>query len=220
MVRPSTPFISASVRRETILKSIRHLWAALTLLLLWLPPLKAVEVQSDAVRIGVLAKRGESTALGKWQATADYLTRRIDDRTFHIVPLTFDEIPPVVRGGLIDFVIVNPAIYTDLAVRYDIRRILTLVNRLTNDQNASQFGSVVFTRHDRPDALTWSEISSAQWAGVHETSLGGWILMLQECRYLVKDFGTSQSPKSTRQRDSRYCPDRPALITTPSRTLQ
>ncbi|MEW7977853.1 MAG: hypothetical protein AB2814_10660 [Candidatus Sedimenticola endophacoides] len=23
----------------------------------------------------------------------------------------------------------------------------------------------------------------------------------QECRYLVKDFGTSQSPKSTRQRD-------------------
>ncbi|OQX30722.1 MAG: hypothetical protein B0D94_09710, partial [Candidatus Sedimenticola endophacoides] len=43
-------------------------------------------------------------------------------------------------------------------------------------------------------------------------------LALQECRYLVKDFGTSQSPKSTRQRDSRYCPDRPALITTPSRT--
>ncbi|MEW7980846.1 MAG: hypothetical protein AB2813_13915, partial [Candidatus Sedimenticola endophacoides] len=30
----------------------------------------------------------------------------------------------------------------------------------------------------------------------------------QVCRYLVKDFGTSQSPKSTRQRDSRYCPDR------------
>ncbi|MEW7981881.1 MAG: hypothetical protein AB2812_03455, partial [Candidatus Sedimenticola endophacoides] len=29
----------------------------------------------------------------------------------------------------------------------------------------------------------------------------------QVCRYLVKDFGTSQSPKSTRQRDSRYCPD-------------
>ncbi|MEW7982542.1 MAG: hypothetical protein AB2812_07035, partial [Candidatus Sedimenticola endophacoides] len=28
----------------------------------------------------------------------------------------------------------------------------------------------------------------------------------QVCRYLVKDFGTSQSPKSTRQRDSRYCP--------------
>ncbi|MCU7916067.1 MAG: redoxin domain-containing protein, partial [Candidatus Thiodiazotropha sp. (ex Gloverina cf. vestifex)] len=28
----------------------------------------------------------------------------------------------------------------------------------------------------------------------------------QACRYLVKDFGTSESPKSTRQRDSRYAP--------------
>ncbi|MFC1366500.1 MAG: hypothetical protein G8D59_01265, partial [gamma proteobacterium symbiont of Phacoides pectinatus] len=36
----------------------------------------------------------------------------------------------------------------------------------------------------------------------------GWPVSEQECRYLVKDFGTSQSPKSTRQRDSRYCPDR------------
>ncbi|MEW7978256.1 MAG: hypothetical protein AB2813_00095, partial [Candidatus Sedimenticola endophacoides] len=32
------------------------------------------------------------------------------------------------------------------------------------------------------------------------------VLEIQVCRYLVKDFGTSQSPKSTRQRDSRYCP--------------
>ncbi|WXG53777.1 MAG: hypothetical protein RNU03_03500 [Candidatus Sedimenticola sp. (ex Thyasira tokunagai)] len=29
---------------------------------------------------------------------------------------------------------------------------------------------------------------------------------LQACRYLVKDFGTSKSPKSTRLRDSRYAP--------------
>ncbi|MFC1368176.1 MAG: hypothetical protein G8D59_10410, partial [gamma proteobacterium symbiont of Phacoides pectinatus] len=33
-------------------------------------------------------------------------------------------------------------------------------------------------------------------------------IIFQVCRYLVNDFGTSQSPKSTRQRDSRYCPDR------------
>ncbi|MCU7916494.1 MAG: hypothetical protein KZQ65_11540, partial [Candidatus Thiodiazotropha sp. (ex Gloverina cf. vestifex)] len=31
-------------------------------------------------------------------------------------------------------------------------------------------------------------------------------LKIQACRYLVKDFGTSESPKSTRQRDSRYAP--------------
>lgn len=41
----------------------------------------------------------------------------------------------------------------------------------------------------------------------------------QACRYLVKDFGTSQSPKSTRQRDSLDGPGRPAgaHFATPSR---
>ncbi|WP_419594695.1 hypothetical protein, partial [Thiolapillus sp.] len=34
----------------------------------------------------------------------------------------------------------------------------------------------------------------------------------QACRYLVIDFGTSKSPKSTRQRDSHYCPGRPASV--------
>jgi hypothetical protein len=37
-------------------------------------------------------------------------------------------------------------------------------------------------------------------------------LELSECRYLVKDFGTSLSPKSTRLRDSLYCPGRPASV--------
>ncbi|WP_419591538.1 hypothetical protein, partial [Thiolapillus sp.] len=35
---------------------------------------------------------------------------------------------------------------------------------------------------------------------------------LQACRYLVIDFGTSKSPKSTRQRDNHYCPGRPASV--------
>ncbi|MEW7976010.1 MAG: hypothetical protein AB2814_00690, partial [Candidatus Sedimenticola endophacoides] len=49
-----------------------------------------------------------------------------------------------------------------------------------------------------------------RWAGGSGASgrFPGRILARQECRYLVKDFGTSQSPKSTRQRDSSYCPDR------------
>ena len=38
------------------------------------------------------------------------------------------------------------------------------------------------------------------------------IIIPQACRYLVIDFGTSKSPKSTRQRDSHYCPGRPASM--------
>ena len=39
-----------------------------------------------------------------------------------------------------------------------------------------------------------------------------WRGLRQACRYLVKDFGTSQSPKSTRLRDSHWCPGRPASV--------
>lgn len=140
------------------------------------------QVQNGDVRIGVLAKRGEGTALTKWQATADYLTQRVEGHTFRIVPLSFNEIPSVVRSGLIDFVIVNPAIYADLTVKYDIRRILTLVNRASNAQSASSFGSVVFTRSDHTGALTWDTFANKHWAGVHETSLGGWILVQYELK--------------------------------------
>ena len=43
-------------------------------------------------------------------------------------------------------------------------------------------------------------------------------LRSQVCRYLVKDFGTSKSPKSTRQRGSHYAPAalRPCRFATPS----
>ena len=38
------------------------------------------------------------------------------------------------------------------------------------------------------------------------------LIAAQACRYLVIDFGTSKSPKSTRQRDNHYCPGRPASV--------
>ncbi|PUD98652.1 MAG: hypothetical protein C3L26_11740 [Candidatus Sedimenticola endophacoides] len=82
---------------------------------------------------------------------------------------------------------------------------------------------IYMIRRDLPQTLRERIVRSITHFA-NETDVGrDWIInkrRYQECRYLVKDFGTSQSPKSTRQRDSRYCPDRPALITTPSRTLQ
>ncbi|MCU7916709.1 MAG: hypothetical protein KZQ65_12720 [Candidatus Thiodiazotropha sp. (ex Gloverina cf. vestifex)] len=48
------------------------------------------------------------------------------------------------------------------------------------------------------------------WAAVGKNRTSSSLLIVeannQACRYLVKDFGTSGSPKSTRQRDSRYAP--------------
>ncbi|MCU7915423.1 MAG: hypothetical protein KZQ65_05830, partial [Candidatus Thiodiazotropha sp. (ex Gloverina cf. vestifex)] len=42
------------------------------------------------------------------------------------------------------------------------------------------------------------------WTSTYRPGFSG--KKIQACRYLMKDFGTSESPKSTRQRDSRYAP--------------
>lgn len=132
---------------------------------------------SGEVRIGILAKRGEQVATAKWQATADYLTAASGDhRSYKIIPLAFDEIPSVVRNNLIDFVIVNSAIYVDLSVRYGVRRILTMNNRVANHQSVSQFGTVIFVRSDSALESTLVDLQGKRLAAVHETSLGGWIL--------------------------------------------
>jgi len=140
----------------------------------------SAEGDKDVVRLGVLAKRGHDKAIAKWQPTIDYLAARIPHRRFELIALEFDEIPPVVRNALIDFLIVNPAIYADLSARYGLRRILTLENRLTNKETANTFGSVLFTRAGNQKINRWSDLPGNRIAAVHKTSLGGWIIILYE----------------------------------------
>lgn len=132
------------------------------------------------VKIGVLAKRGPEKALNKWNATAAYLDANIPGHHFHIIPMTFDEIPVLVDNQLVDFVIVNPAIYVDLSVRFGVRRLVTLKNRLSPNYQVTQFGSVVFTQADQGNLDTFQDLHEREVAAVHRTSLGGWIMALRE----------------------------------------
>ena len=67
----------------------------LLLIALFLPAMLRAE---ETVRIGVLAKRGPTHTLRRWQATADYLSREIPDARFTIVPLAFEKIDPSCSG--------------------------------------------------------------------------------------------------------------------------
>jgi hypothetical protein len=49
----------------------------------------ALNAQTE-MQIGVLAFRGKQDALERWSLTAKYLSQRIDDHSFKIVPLTLE----------------------------------------------------------------------------------------------------------------------------------
>ena len=151
---------------------------------------EAVPAPAEEITIGVLAKLGAEDALARWSATAEYLNREIPGHRFRVVPMRFDEIPVLVRNALVDFVIVNPAIYVELEVRYGARRISSLINQLSPSHHVARFGSVLFTRAGLGAGVapTLEFVRGRRVAAVHATSLGGWLIALRELR----DAGISE----------------------------
>ncbi len=134
------------------------------------------------IRIGVLARSGAAKALEQWEPTARYLDGALPDYRFRIVPIGFDDVTMVVDNALVDFVIVNPALYINLAVRFGVSRIATMKYRNPGGGDLSVFGSVLFAKKrlngpQRPEDLKGQRI-----AAVHVHSLGGWIIMSRELR--------------------------------------
>jgi len=154
----------------------------LVLLLCGCLMLFGAQLQAEEVRIGVLAKRGHDKSLEKWNATAEYLNASLPAHHFVITPMAFDDIQVIAKNKMVDFVIVNPGIYVDLSVKYGVRRILTLVNELSEDASLTKFGSVIFTLKNETGIQQLADLKDRRVAAVHQTSLGGWIMALREIR--------------------------------------
>lgn len=159
-------------------------------LLLWvvlLYPLAGAGKENKVVRVAVRAHSGTEIAMNKWQATADYLTRTVPGYTFELVPMVgFDEMRDAVEGGKAAFVLTNPTAYIDLEYRFGITRIATLVNYRGKDAG-SEFGSVIFTRADRSEINTLSDIKGKIMMGVGEEAFGGWRMAVRELKNLGID---------------------------------
>ena len=132
------------------------------------------------VRIGLLAKRGSATDLALWQPTADYLSSRLADHRFRIVPLDFTEIHDSVRAGRIDFVLANSAFYVEMERLHGAYRITTLINRSLPGQSTTTFGGVIFCRADRSDLRSLADLRDRRFMAVEPRSFGGWIACWRE----------------------------------------
>jgi len=133
----------------------------------------------EGIRIGVLSHRGDEATLQHWSKTADYLTRALPGYRFSIDPLDFEEVDDAVATGMVDFVLVNPAIYVNLEVRHRVSRIATLKNRWRGEAY-NVFGGVIFARAERYDLNTLEDLRGGTFAAVDETSLGGFQMALRE----------------------------------------
>ncbi|MEO1765842.1 PhnD/SsuA/transferrin family substrate-binding protein [Thiobacter aerophilum] len=162
--------------------SARRLLAAMLLVLSGMLPFADDTQAADRlVRVGVLAHRGKEDALRAWTPTAHYLSAEIPGHNFVIVPLTNDDIGPAVEYRDVEFVLTNPGSYAELEFLYGITRIATLKSHAPTG-GLSRFGAVIFTRADRRDIRTLTDLRGKRFMAVHPNAFGGWWLAWRELK--------------------------------------
>lgn len=135
--------------------------------------------EEQIVRIGVLKNMSDEKK--NWQPTAEYLTQKIPQYKFEIVPLGFEAAEQAVRNMKVDFVLCNPELYTNFEKNYNASRIATIKNRCLNS-TTSVFGGVIFTRADNEEIYTIKDLVGKRFSAVDKTSFGGWMAAWREIK--------------------------------------
>jgi PAS domain S-box-containing protein len=134
---------------------------------------------AKVIRIGVLSHRGDNTTLKVWSPLADYLSNRMPEYQFKIIPLDFKLIDKTVASGEVDFLLVNPGIYVNMEVKYRVSRIVTL-NKVGEGKLLNLFAGVAFTLAKRNDINVFQDLLGKRFIAVDKTSLGGYLMVLRE----------------------------------------
>jgi PAS domain S-box-containing protein len=111
----------------------------------------STDLLATTFSIGVLAKGDKQITLKQWSATADYLSSRIPDHQFAIVPLENDQVEAAVRERRIDLLIADPTMFVQLESSHGLNAILTLRRRLSNGEDSDVFASAILVKVGRDD---------------------------------------------------------------------
>ncbi|MGD8389256.1 MAG: PhnD/SsuA/transferrin family substrate-binding protein [Desulfobacteraceae bacterium] len=134
---------------------------------------------AETYKIGVLAKRGPVKALEKWKATGEYLTAKIPEKTFEIVPLDFDAVNPAIEKGEVDFFLVNSSMFVTAQVKYGSTPVATMINS-RQGQPLKSFGGVILTLSDNESVNSLSDLKGKSFMAVKASSFGGWQMAYKE----------------------------------------
>ena len=132
------------------------------------------ETKEDRIiRIGVLAQQGAKKCMSKWGDTAEYLNEQIPQLSFEIIPLSQEQVYPVVGAGQVDFILVTPSIYVELESMYQISRIASM-KIIYSTGSYTFLGGVLFCNADRDDIQNISDLKGKSLMGLHEKACTAW----------------------------------------------
>jgi phosphate/phosphite/phosphonate ABC transporter binding protein len=131
------------------------------------------------LKIAVLAKNGPSKALQQWGATAQYLSTKLPEHSFVIVPLSFDEVFPAIEANKVDFFLINSSMFITAKLRYAAEAIATMVNS-RQGKPLKSFGGVIFTYITQDGINQLEDLKGKRFMAVKQSSFGGWQMAYKE----------------------------------------
>lgn len=132
------------------------------------------------VDIGVLATRGYSDSINRWQPTMNWLEQQIPGYYFRLHPLTLEQLSQAVAAQELDFVITNPGQSVLLARQYSLSWLATLKSRL-NAGEPMQVGSALVVRSE--SSLQHLQDLRRKRLGIVSTqAFGGYLTLVYEAR--------------------------------------
>jgi PAS domain S-box-containing protein len=133
------------------------------------------------IRIGVLDIRGPDDAIKYWEQVAEHLNANITDQHFVIVPHSYKSLEKAVADGQLEFMVVNPAQYIELEVRYGASPIATQVSHAGQNE-FSHFGTVIFTKANRTDIAKLSDLRGKSLITASKTAFASWLVTRDELK--------------------------------------
>jgi ABC-type phosphate/phosphonate transport system substrate-binding protein/ABC-type uncharacterized transport system substrate-binding protein len=133
----------------------------------------------EPFRVGVQALNGEEKTFDKWQYLGEYLTWNVDEYYFEIVPLTYDEMHEKTQKSEVDFVLLNPLLFVELASQNGFRPIATQES-LYAGKASSRMGAVIFVRADRDDLQSLKNLQGQTVGLLKNERLCDWRMVKRE----------------------------------------
>jgi len=136
--------------------------------------------------VAVRAHSGNDVSYQKWQATIDWLNKKIPEHHFEMISfVSLEEILEQTRNKEFDFLLTNPSSYVEANKFYGVNAIATLNNK-RGDSAQNRFGSVIFTHARNIDIKKIPDLKNKTLMIVSESAFGGWQVSWLEM--LTQDF--------------------------------
>ena len=141
--------------------------------------------EAKTIKVAVLATRGNTQAIQRWQPTIDWLNQQLPQYQFTLHPKNLEQMEGVIKNSSAEFVITNPGQSVKLGWQYPLSWITTLKGPWP-DGSRQALGSTLVVRNDSP-FIDLEDLQNRHAVAVSPEAFGGFLTLSQYLKSKQQD---------------------------------